>query len=116
MTAHYLIALRVTRPPFNQKDAPPRQRRKDIAGQFEAAGFEMVDWNKFQFEAYGVTFLVMPSWTGFRVSGPLVPLGDEPIFAFGTSPDTIANWILDWPQRASDWMTEEMNEENENEI
>src|SRR3990172_2104521 len=110
MTAHHLINLHITRSNFNQKDAPPRQRRKDVAEQFIAAGFEMVDWNKFQFKVYDVVFSIMPSFQGFKVSGPLVPLGDEPIFAFGTSPDTIADWILDWPQRASDWMTEGLPE------
>ena len=92
MTAHHLIDLRTARPNFNQKDAPPRPRRKDVAGQFIAAGFTMTDWNKFQFEAYGVLFSIMPSFQGFKVNSPFT---DESLFAFGTSPDAIADWILD---------------------
>ena len=102
MTAHHLIDLRTARSNFNQKDAPPRPRRKDVAGQFISAGFVMVDWNKFIFEAYGATFSVTPSFQGLKVFSGYEP--ETAIFAFGTSPDTIADWILDWPNRASDWM------------
>ena len=110
MTAHHLIALRVARP-FNQKDAPPRQRRKDVAGQFIAAGFTMTDWNKFEFEAYGVTFSVIPGWHGHRVSPPEnSERQTHATFPYGVDPNLIADWILDWPQRASDWMTEGLPE------
>jgi len=113
MTAHHLIGLRTAcRPNFNQKDTPPRSRRsrKDVAEQFIAAGFVMVDWNKFSFEAYGAVFSVTPSFQGLKVFSGYEP--ESAIFAFDTAPNIIADWILDWPQRASDWMTEEMNEEN----
>ena len=108
MTAHHLINLHITRSNFNQKDAPPRQRRKDVAEQFVAAGFEQTDWNKFKFEAYGAVFSIMPSFQGFKIFSGYEP--EPAIFAFGTSPDAIADWILDWPNRASDWMIEGLPE------
>ena len=106
MTAHHLIYHQSPRPHFNKKDTPPRPCRRDIAADFEAAGFVMVAGNKFEFVAYGSVFSVAPSFAGLKVIG----LETEAVFAFGTQPDVIADWILDWPNRVTDWLTANLPE------
>ena len=106
MTAHRLISRYAPRPRFNCKDTPPRPRRVDVVAQFEEAGFEMTTWNGFEFLAYGITYLVLPCALGHNVIGP----DSEIVFAYGTDPNRIANWILDWPQRAADWLTADLPE------
>ena len=106
MTAHRLLAHHLTRPHFNRKDRPARPRRVDIAAQFEAAGFQMSGWNSFEFVAYGITYLILPCALGHKVIGP----DSETVFAYGTDPNHIADWILDWPNRVTDWLTADLPE------